>query len=273
MDQAPPRIFDADARQRALARGAARTGSSFLLAQAAALASDRLADTVRRFTSILVSGGGRDLVRARADETLCQEAGDPPFDAILSLMELHADDDPVGALIRANHGLRPDGLFIGVMLGGETLHELRTAMAEAEVEIDGGLSPRVFPFADVRDGGMLLQRAGFALPASDRERFTLRYSSFTKLISDLRDAGESNTLLHRRKKPVTRAMLLRAADIYAARFSDNGRLVATFDFIVLTGWAPDASQPKPLRPGSARTRLADALGVKEINAGEKAGPG
>ena len=158
------------------------------------------------------------------------------------------------------------------LIGGDTLAELREAFAQAESEIEGGVSPRVAPFADLREVGALLQRAGFALPVIDSDRLTVRYNSVFDLMRDLRRMGATNNLSERRRTPLKRATLARMAEIYAQRFADaDGRLRATFEIVWLSGWAPHESQQKPLRPGSARTRLADALGTKEIPTGEKPG--
>jgi hypothetical protein len=158
------------------------------------------------------------------------------------------------------------------LIGGDTLSELREAFALAESEIEGGISPRVAPFADLRDIGALLQRAGFALPVVDTERLTVRYDSVLALMRDLRRMGATNALSERRRAPLKRATLARLTEIYAQRFSDpDGRLRATFEIVWMSGWAPHESQQKPLKPGSAARRLADALGSKEISAGDKAG--
>jgi hypothetical protein len=156
--------------------------------------------------------------------------------------------------------LKPDGLFLGCLVGGSTLRELRAALAEAETEISGGVSPRVAPFADLRDMGGLLQRAGFALPVTDVETLTVRYPHLFALLADLRAMGATNTLVERLRKPTRRALFLRAAVIYARDNSDSdGRLRATFELIFLSGWAPHESQQKPLKPGSAQVSLADVL--------------
>jgi hypothetical protein len=163
-------------------------------------------------------------------------------------------------------------LFLAALTGGETLTELRQAFTLAESEVTGGVSPRIAPFADVRSLGMLLQRAGFALPVADTERVTVRYPHALALLDDLRRMGATNALLDRSRTPLRRAVLMRMAEIYAARFADaDGRVRATFDIVWLSGWAPHESQQKPLRPGSASARLADALGARERSAGEKAG--
>lgn len=195
------------------------------------------------------------------------------FDLAVSLLGLHAVNDLPGALIQIRRALKADGLFIGCLLGGASLHELRTAFMQAESEIEGGASPRVAPFADVRDMGGLMQRAGFALPVADSESVTVRYDDPFALMRDLRGMGLTNALVARRRVPLKRAVLMRAAQIYAERFADpDGRLRATFECIWLSGWSPHESQQKPLRPGSAKMRLADALGTVEHSAGEKAGP-
>jgi hypothetical protein len=166
--------------------------------------------------------------------------------------------------------LKPDGLFLAAMLGGDTLTELRQSFAEAEAEIEGGVSPHVAPFTDVREMGALLQRAGLALPVTDVDRLTVRYSSAFTLMAELRRMGATNALNERRRTPLRRATLLRMAEIYAKRFADSdGKIRATFEIVWLSGWAPHESQQKPLRPGSAKSRLADALGTREIGAGEK----
>ncbi len=195
------------------------------------------------------------------------------FDLVLSALSLHWTNDLPGALIQVRQALKPDGLFLGALLGGETLGELRGALMQAELELEGGASPRVSPFADLRDAGGLLQRAGFALPVADRDRITVTYPNALALMAELRAMGESNAVLARRRRPTRRATLLRAAEIYRAGHGDRaGRLPACFEVIYLTGWAPHASQQQPLRPGSAQARLADALGTEESSAGEKAGP-
>jgi hypothetical protein len=168
--------------------------------------------------------------------------------------------------------LAPDGLFLAALFGGDTLSELRQSFAAAESEIEGGVSPRVAPFVDMRDLGALLQRAGFALPVVDTDRLTVRYDSALALMNDLRRMGATSALLDRRRIPLRRATLLRMAQIYQERFSDaDGRVRATFETVWLSGWAPHPRQQQPLQPGSAKARLADALGAREISAGEKAG--
>ena len=194
------------------------------------------------------------------------------LDLAVSVLSLHAANDLPGALAQMRRALKPDGLFLAALLGGDTLAELRQAFATAEAEITGGASPRVAPFTDVRTAGALLQRAGFALPVIDQDSHTVRYASALHLMHDLRAMGATNALVERDRRPLRRAVLARAIDIYGERFADaDGRVRATFDVISLSGWAPHESQQQPLRPGSAAVRLADALGTRERPAGEKAG--
>ena len=197
---------------------------------------------------------------------------DGSLDLVVSALALQFVNDLPGTLIQIRRALKPDGLLLAAMIGGDSLNELRESFAEAESEIEGGISPRVAPFADVRDLGGLLQRAGFALPVVDADRLTVRYGSPLELMHDLRAMGAGNILTERRRSPLKRATLHKMLEIYARRFADaDGRLRATFEVVWLTGWAPHESQQKPLKPGSATTRLADALGAKEISAGDKAG--
>jgi SAM-dependent methyltransferase len=194
------------------------------------------------------------------------------LDLIVSALALHWLNDLPGTLIQARRALKPDGLFLAVLLGADTLIELKSAFAEAESELRGGIAPRVAPFAELRDLGSLLQRAGFALPVADQDRLTARYDSILDLMRDLRAMGATNALVERDHRPLRRDILAAAAAIYARDYSDpDGRIRATFQLVSLSGWAPAESQPKPLRPGSAKSRLADALGTIERSAGEKAG--
>lgn len=192
------------------------------------------------------------------------------LDLVVSALALHWAEDLPGLLVQIRRALKPDGLFLAAIAGGETLSELRRAFAEAESETLGGLSPRVIPFADVRDLGSLLQRAGFALPVVDSERLTVRYNELSGLFRDLRALGATNPMLARTKTPLRRETLRRLEEIYRAHFSDpDGRIRATVEIVWLSGWAPHESQQKPLRPGSAKARLADALGTVEIPSGVK----
>src|SRR6185437_14507575 len=209
--------------------------------------------------------------RVEADEEALPFA-DGSLDLVVSALALQFVNDLPGTLVQVRRALKPDGLFLAALAGGDTLAELRAAFAAAESEREGGISPRVAPFADTRELGALLQRAGFALPVVDSERITVRYASALALMADLRRMGASNALTERRRTPLKRATLARVVEIYAEKFSDaDGRVRATFEIAWLSGWAPHESQQKPLRPGSATLRLADALGTTEISAGEKPG--
>jgi SAM-dependent methyltransferase len=196
--------------------------------------------------------------------------GDNSLDLIISALSLHWVNDVPGFLAQARLALRPDGLLLVSFLGGRTLQELRAVMRQAETELGREASPRVSPFADAQDGAQLLQRAGFALPVADSDVVTVRYANMFGLLRDLKAMGETAAFAGERAAPLTRTLIARAADIYASDYGDpDGRIRATFEIVTLTGWAPHASQQKPLRPGSAKMRLADALGVREISAGEK----
>jgi SAM-dependent methyltransferase len=260
MDQ-HPRIFDTAARAARLARARRMGGDLFLAESAREGIAERLATMARSFTARL---------DVTFDENEILHAPPQSADLAVSVLALHAINDLPGALVQIRRALKPDGLFLGALFGGATLQELRAALAAAEVEISGGVSPRVFPFADARDMGGLLQRAGFALPVTDVERTTILYRDFSTLVRDLRAHGETNILAERRKGPLSRHVLDAAKAYYAAHHSDaRGRFCATFEIVYLTAWAPHKSQQKPLRPGSARMRLADALGTVEHSAGEK----
>lgn len=185
------------------------------------------------------------------------------YDLIISLLSLHITNDVPGILTQIRNSLKPDGLFLGVMAGAGTLGELRESLVQAETELYGGVSPRVYPFADIRDVGALLQRVGFAMPVADIENFTVRYDTAFDLMRDLRAMGMQNALIGRSRRPVTRSFFNRVSEIYAERFSDSdGRIRASFSFIWLSGWAPDKNQQKPLAPGSAKVSLVDVLGDK-----------
>jgi SAM-dependent methyltransferase len=202
---------------------------------------------------------GSDWMGVVADEEALPFA-DAKFDLVVSALALHQVNDLPGALVQIRRILKPDGLFLACLAGGRTLFELRAALAAAEAEVEGGASPRIAPFADVRDMGALLQRAGLALPVTDVETIRVRYGDCFALLRDLRAMGATNVLHERRRTPLRRAVLLRAAEYYQENFADaDGRIRATFDFIWLSGWAPAAGQPQPLRPGSAKMRLADVL--------------
>ncbi len=259
----------------------------FLLPRAAADVVDRLAPVQREFRAVLDLGTPRPTLAATLAEALpgaaitraapllepadprwrtvvadgeAQPFGPERFDLAVSVLALHAFNDLPGALVQVRRALKPDGLFLAALLGGQTLGELRGVLTEAEIELTGGASPRVAPFSDLRDLGNLMSRAGLALPVTDTDVLTVRYSSVFGLLADLRAMGATNALVARGRGPLPRRVLGRAADLYAQRFSDpDGRLRATFELVWLSGWAPDPSQQKPLKPGSAKVRLADAL--------------
>jgi len=231
---------------------------------------DRLSFVNKSFTNMVIVTGSPahwaaafpGAIIVADHETL--DIAENSCDLIIHAMCLHWANDPVGQLIQCNRALRPDGLFIAVMLGGATLNELRTSLAEAETQIKGGLSPRVLPMGEIRDVGALLQRASFALPVADSAIITTSYDTAFHLMRDLRDMGETNAMTHRPKTFTSRAVFGKAAEIYALNYSDDdGRITASFEQIIITGWAPSEDQPKPLRPGSAKMRLADALGAIE----------
>lgn len=231
---------------------------------------ERLTEVNRTFTAPAVVSGFPDLwqeLRADAlqvsdDEVLALQPG--THDLVVHAMALHWANDPLGQLVQCRRALRPDGLLIAVLPGGRSLHELRTSLAEAEARVTGGLSPRVLPMGEIRDLGALMQRAGFALPVADSWQQTVEYRSFPALLADLRAAGETNALAGRLRRFTGGSVLAAAAGIYAESFATpEGRLPATAELVFLTGWAPHESQQQPLRPGSAKARLADALGVPE----------
>jgi SAM-dependent methyltransferase len=291
VSQAPIRIFDRGLQRRRLLRALAKSPADFLVARAAADLIDRLGTVNRSVAACLDLGTpGAELAQRLAAVSnmpvvrlapLPQTVGPPPilnlvgdeealpfapgsFDLVVSALALHAVNDLPGALVQIRQALKPDGLLLACLAGGRTLHELRTAFAVAETDILGGISPRVSPFADVRDMGALLQRAGFALPVADIEPLTARYDTMFDLMADLRAMGATNTLIERSRRPLRPAILIRAAEIYAERFSDpDGRVRATFELLFISGWAPHESQQKPLAPGSAKMSLAEALGTRE----------
>lgn len=194
------------------------------------------------------------------------------FDLVVSPLLLHWVNDLPGVLIQIRRILRPDGLMLASLFGGDTLQELRLALIEAELELTGGAGTRVAPFAQLQDVAHLLQRAGFALPAADRDVVTVRYADPMRLLADLRAMGETAALAERHPRALTKRILFRAMEIYKEQFADaDGRVRATFEILTATGWAPHESQPKPLKPGSAKARLAEALGVAERSASERAG--
>jgi SAM-dependent methyltransferase len=277
-----PVIFDRRLLRVRRMRAAAIGPVTFLLDRVAHDIAERLSAVLRSFDIAVDLGTPTDAVRqaiAGKVGTIAAVVADEealPFldgslDLVVSALALQFVNDLPGTLIQVRRALKPDGLFLAAMIGGDSLAELRTAFAEAEAEVEGGVSPRVAPFADLRDLGALLQRAGLALPVTDVDRVTVRYASPLALMHDLRRMGASNALVARRRAPLRRSTLRRMLDVYANRFADpDGRIRATFEIVWLSGWAPDESQQRPLAPGSAKTRLADALRTQEISAGEKA---
>lgn len=268
--QTPPQLTDRAALARNRARALAMDAPAmFLQRDAVVEIQERLNLVNRTFTKPAIvtpfpkewAGAIPAAVMVPDAELLDLSVG--AHDLVVHALSLHWANDLVGQLVQARRALRPDGLFLGVLFGGRTLHELRAVLAEAEVAVTGGLSPRVVPMAEIRDLGGLLQRAGFALPVADSRTLTVTYETALHLMRDLRAMGEANAMAARTRTPLRRAILDKAATLYDANFSRGGRIVATFEMIFLTGWAPDASQPKPLRPGSASHRLADALGADE----------
>ncbi len=285
---APHIIFDRDLL-RARQRRAEKTGAEkFLLERAAEELFERLGTISRKFaravligmpdagalkTRLLVSGQIETIDIIGIDDAAETVGGEiAQYDLAISLLSMHWLNDLPGVLAQSKRLLKPDGLLLAAMIGGDTLTELRDALASAESQIEGGISPRVSPFVEVRMLGGLLQRAGLALPVTDVDRVTVRYANALELMRDLRRMGATNALIERSRKPLKRATLFRAADIYRERYaSEDGRIRATFEILWLSGWAPHESQQQPLRPGSAKTRLADALRAVEFPAGEKIG--
>jgi SAM-dependent methyltransferase len=302
-----PLIFDRHLLRDRHRRAAALGPSTFLMERVAQDLSDRLATVLRRFEWAVdlgtptnavcreIAGSGKisTIVATTTPASNLQERTGPegpcarclaiatdeealPFrdaslDLIVSALSLHFVNDLPGTLLQIRRALKPDGLLLAALAGGDTLLELRQSFAAAEAEIEDGISPRIIPFVDVRAAGALLQRAGFALPVTDLDRITVRYESPIALMRDLRAMGATNPMVERSRRPLKRSTLKRMMEVYAERFADpDKRIRATFEIVWLSGWAPHSSQQKPLAPGSARARLADALGVKENSAGEKA---
>jgi SAM-dependent methyltransferase len=278
MPDSRSRLFDFRASRRARARAEALDGDRFLDRAAAEGLSDRLGAVTRSFARGLWIGGSipREIV-AHAAAWSCADFGaeeillaEGPFDLAVSLYSLQWINDLTGALVQIRRLLRPDGLFMGTILGGDTLSELRDAFTHAESVTRGGVSPRVSPVADVRDLGALLQRAGFALPVADVERLSVRYGDFFALAQDLRAHGMTNVMAERSRLPLRRETLAALLAHYAAHHADpDGKLRASFETVYLTGWAPHDSQQKPLRPGSAKMRLAEALRTEERDTQER----
>ena len=268
-----PPLFDFRTAQMRQARAKAMAGDTFLAQGAIEGLADRLATVTRRFENGLWIGDGLpDIARGFAsgwsqtvfDQQEILAAEPASCDLAVSLFSLQAINDLPGALVQIRRALKPDGLFLGALFGGATLTELRDSFANAESETLGGISPRISPFADVRDMGALLQRGGFALPVADVERVAVRYGDFANLARDLRAHGQTNALSERRKTFLRRDTLAAMLAHYRAHHARDGKLDATFEIVYLTGWAPHQSQQQPLQPGSAKTRLADVLGTAEI---------
>lgn len=297
---ADDRIFDRGLLRRRRDRAAAGD-CDFLHREVARRLADRLRDIRQPFPTALDLGcrdgalgrliGGRNGIRtlvqcdlspamarragpmALAGDEEALPFGPASFDLVVSNLSLHWVNDLPGALAQIRMALRPNGLFLAALFGGETLKELRACLLEAEMTEAGGVSPRVSPFADLRDAGALLQRAGFALPVADLDRITVTYETPVKLLHDLRDMGESNAVRERARGLARRNVLFRAAALYQERYGmADGRVPASFEVIYLHGWAPHPSQRKPLRPGAATTRLAAALGGEERTAGDRTHP-
>jgi SAM-dependent methyltransferase len=287
-------IFDRLLLRRRRARAVALRPATFLLDRVSSELAERLSAVLRRFELAADLGTPGEAIRRILAGSVSAvialtEPGAPtaaapsvvadlealPFrdgslDLAVSALALQFVNDLPGTLVQVRRALKPDGLFLAALIGGDSLAELRESFAAAEAELEGGASPRVAPFVDVRELGGLLQRAGFALPVTDVDRITVRYTSPLALMRDLRKMGAGNALAERRRVPLRRATLRRMMDVYRERFADaDGRVRATFEIIWLSGWAPHESQQQPLKPGSAKIRLADALGAREQPAGEK----
>lgn len=266
--------------------------ADFLFQEVFTRLSERLEDIARDFETALVLGARGNQVPLAGVKNLITADMSPAFnpqitcdeellplkegsvDLIFSPMALHLVNDLPGALIQMRQALRPDGLLLAAFPGGNTLSELRQSLLTAESNLTGGVTPHIAPFIDMRDAGGLLQRAGLTMPVTDTDKITVTYRNPLRLLTDLRQMGEGNVLNARARTPLKRAVLMEALRLYVHDYGDaDGMVPATFEIVYLTGWAPHPDQPKPLRPGSAKARLADALGVPEISAGEKPGEG
>lgn len=278
MSTSPPKIFNPRARNLAQSRSAkrqARSGLSFLYLRAAEDAASRLEDINRQFSSAILVGrrDGRGVMTSGLPAERCPKVFDHvqtptnlngSFDLIVSILDLQSDDDIPATLMQYRKHLAPDGLLLIAYLGGETLTELRQSLYAADQDIFGGATARVYPMVDYSQSAMLLGRTGLALPVVDMDRVTVSYGKLSSLISDLRDLGLTNVLAARDTRPLTRAWLSQLEESYAAHFArGDGKLTATFEIVWMTGWAPHESQQKPLKPGSAKMRLADALKTDE----------
>ena len=269
---AAPILFDRTLLKVRQSRARKLGPETFLLDRVADDVDERLRAVLRNFTDVADVGTPGELLRGPSRERFNRLSHVDPdaqemlplepqsLDLVVSGLAFQLVNDLPGVLAQIRRALQPDGLLLAAMIGGDTLTELRQSFAAAEAECEGGVSPRVAPFADLRDAGGLLQRAGFALPVTDLDHIIVRYDHAFALMHDLRRMGATNILFERRRKPTRRATMLRMAQIYAERFADpDGRIRATFDVIWLSGWAPHESQPKPLKPGSATASLEDAI--------------
>ena len=283
MTEPVPHIFDRALRQKRLRRAAPSIAQAdFLLRRIASDMNERLLDVTRTFNHALIIAplpalqNDMPALKTKAKNIKCVSVIDDNFDEenpnlpaahyelIISIGGLHVVNDLTGSLIQYHRALKPDGLFLAGFAGGDTLTELRHALLQAESELENGMAAHIHPFGELRALGGLLQRAGFALPVADSDSFTVRYPTPFALLKDLRQMGETNILAERRRTPLRRATLMRAMDIYTEQFADtDGKIRASFELLYLSGWAPHESQQKPLPRGSAKMRLADALGTKE----------
>lgn len=299
MSASPPILFDRKLlRQRRNRIAASLPEHAFLLQRVIDDMLDRVESINRNFDRVLVLGGGglfsgllaerpnaaekigtlieTDLAEKLARDVCVDEEqlpfADESFDLVIAPLSLHWCNDLPGALVQINRALKSDGFLAAAVFGGASLKELRQSLLAAETELYGGASARVSPFADTMDMAGLLQRTGFAMPVTDVDRVTVRYGNAFVLMRDLRAMGETSVLAERSRKPVSKRFFVRTAEIYSERFAQaDGKIPASFEIIHAGGWAPHPDQPRPKRPGSATARLADALGVEEKSAGEKAG--
>jgi hypothetical protein len=275
MSSGPPRIFDPVALARAKVRAERMMGDLFLIREAAEGVAARVSPVNRPLldavdiepfggTKSILGPLARNWTVASFDSNERLESCQHGVDLVTSVLRLHSINDLPGAFVQVRRLLKPDGLFVAALFGGATLNELRHCLTIAEIELTGGASPHVAPLCDVRDLGNLLQRSGFALPVADVERTTILYRDFRTLIHDLRLHAQSSTLSARAGHVISRRVLDKAIAHYQQSYSEpDGRLRATFDIIYAVGFAPAEGQPKPLRPGSAKARLADVLGTSE----------
>jgi SAM-dependent methyltransferase len=273
---AAPTLFDRAMLRARLDRARRGEAATFLLDRVREDMEDRLRAVTRSFSDVAdiwtpgellrkpVADRFQSIVHVDLDETEALSLPPESIDLAVSALAFQFVNDLPGVLAQIRRALKPDGLLLAAMIGGDTLTELRQSFAAAEAECEGGVSPRVLPFADLRDVGSLLQRAGLALPVTDVDRVVVRYDSAFALMADIRRMGATNVLIERRRTPTRRATMLRMAQIYGERFSDSdGRIRATFDVIWLSGWAPHESQQKPLQPGSAKASLEEAVKGKK----------